>query len=92
MEQVPDVLKSAANAYKLLMENEKVRVLDILLKSGEKAPTYNHPILLISSFCFPLLEFLISLRIWLFCSKFFISTSLIRSQASVILSSSLVYG
>ena len=43
MEQVPDVLKSAANAYKLLMENEKVRVLDILLKPGEKAPMHNHP-------------------------------------------------
>jgi quercetin dioxygenase-like cupin family protein len=43
MEQVPDVLKSAANAYKLLMENEKVRVLDIHLKPGEKAPMHNHP-------------------------------------------------
>jgi quercetin dioxygenase-like cupin family protein len=43
MEQIPDVLKSAANAYKLLMENEKVRVLDVRLKPGEKAPMHNHP-------------------------------------------------
>jgi quercetin dioxygenase-like cupin family protein len=43
MEQILDVLKAAANAYKLLMENEKVRVLDIRLKPGEKAPMHNHP-------------------------------------------------
>jgi quercetin dioxygenase-like cupin family protein len=43
MERIPDVLKPAANAYKLLMENEKVRVLDIRLKPGEKAPMHNHP-------------------------------------------------
>ena len=43
MEKILDVLKVAANAYKLLMENEKVRVLDIRLKPGEKAPMHNHP-------------------------------------------------
>ena len=43
MKQIPDVLKSAANAYKLLMENERVRVLEIHLKPGEKAPMHNHP-------------------------------------------------
>ena len=43
MKQIPDALKSAANAYKLLMENERVRVLDIRLKPGEKAPMHNHP-------------------------------------------------
>jgi len=43
MEQVPDVLKAAAKAYKLLMENERVRVLDIRLNPGEKAPMHNHP-------------------------------------------------
>ena len=41
--KIPDVLKSAANAYRLLMENEKVRVLEIRLKPGEKAPMHNHP-------------------------------------------------
>lgn len=37
MEQIQDVLKVAAKAYKLLMENEKVRVLDIRLdlKAGQ---------------------------------------------------------
>src|SRR5512137_2886766 len=41
--KIPDVLTSAGNAYKLLIENEKVRVLDIHLKPGEKAPMHNHP-------------------------------------------------
>ncbi len=43
MEHIQDVLKAAAKAYKLLMENENVRVLDIRLKPGEKAPMHNHP-------------------------------------------------
>jgi quercetin dioxygenase-like cupin family protein len=43
MDHIPDVLQSAAKAYKLLMENEKVRVLEIRLKPGEKAPMHNHP-------------------------------------------------
>ena len=43
MEKIPDVLKAAANAYSLLLENERVRVLDIRLKPGEKAPIHNHP-------------------------------------------------
>ncbi len=43
MEHIPDVLKAAANAYTLLMENERVRVLAIRLKPGEKAPMHDHP-------------------------------------------------
>ena len=43
MEQIADVLKAAANAYSLLLENRSVRVLDIRLKPGEKAPMHNHP-------------------------------------------------
>jgi quercetin dioxygenase-like cupin family protein len=43
MEKIQDVLEVAANAYKLLMENKEVRVLDIRLKPGEKAPMHNHP-------------------------------------------------
>jgi quercetin dioxygenase-like cupin family protein len=43
MKQVPDVLQAAANAYRLLMENERVRVLEIRLKPGELAPMHNHP-------------------------------------------------
>jgi beta-alanine degradation protein BauB len=41
--KVPDVLEAAGNAYKLILENEKVRVLEIVLKPGEKAPMHNHP-------------------------------------------------
>ena len=40
---IPDVLESAGNAYRLLMENEKVRVLEIRLKPGESAPMHHHP-------------------------------------------------
>jgi quercetin dioxygenase-like cupin family protein len=43
MEKIHDVLRAAAKAYTLLMENEKVRVLDLRLKPGEKAPMHNHP-------------------------------------------------
>ncbi len=43
MEKVPDVLKAAPNAYKLIMENEKARVLELVLKPGEKARMHNHP-------------------------------------------------
>jgi beta-alanine degradation protein BauB len=43
MEQVSDVLQSAGNSYKLLMENTKVRVLEMRLKPGEIAPMHNHP-------------------------------------------------
>ncbi len=43
MEQVSDVMEAAANAYELLMENDRVRVLAIRLAPGEKAPMHNHP-------------------------------------------------
>ena len=43
MKQIPDVLKAAADVYSLLMENERVRVLAIRLKAGEKAPMHDHP-------------------------------------------------
>lgn len=43
MEKIPDVMEAAGNVYKLLLENEKVRVLEIRLKPGEKAPMHNHP-------------------------------------------------
>jgi quercetin dioxygenase-like cupin family protein len=43
MVKVPDVLESAANAYTLLLENDRVRVLEIRLKPGEKAAMHNHP-------------------------------------------------
>jgi beta-alanine degradation protein BauB len=43
MAKVPDVLESAANAYTLLLENDRVRVLEIRLKPGQKAAMHNHP-------------------------------------------------
>jgi predicted metal-dependent enzyme (double-stranded beta helix superfamily) len=43
MDQIPDILKSAARACKLPRENERVRVLGILLEPGEKAPVHTHP-------------------------------------------------
>src|SRR5512137_2440971 len=43
MAKAPDVTKMKSNVYKVLMENEHVRVLDIRLRPGEKAPMHNHP-------------------------------------------------
>jgi beta-alanine degradation protein BauB len=43
MENVPDVMEVAKSGYKLLLENSRVRVLEIKLKSGEKSPMHNHP-------------------------------------------------
>jgi len=43
MANIPDVLKIQNNGYKLLMENEKVRVMEIRLEPGQKSPMHNHP-------------------------------------------------
>jgi quercetin dioxygenase-like cupin family protein len=43
MTSVPDVLVAANKAYHLLLENDKVRVMEVRLKPGEKAPMHNHP-------------------------------------------------
>jgi beta-alanine degradation protein BauB len=43
MAQIPDVMKAAANAYGLNLENERVRVMEVRLKPGQKAPMHNHP-------------------------------------------------
>lgn len=34
---------AAKNVYSMLMENDKVRVMALKLKPGEKAPMHNHP-------------------------------------------------
>jgi quercetin dioxygenase-like cupin family protein len=36
-------LKVAKNVYKLVMENDRVRVLDLFLKPGDKAFMHYHP-------------------------------------------------
>jgi quercetin dioxygenase-like cupin family protein len=43
MEQVFDALEAASNVYKLIMENDRVRVLDARFKPGEKAAMHMHP-------------------------------------------------
>lgn len=43
MSNIPDVMKAASNAYKVLIENDRVRVMEIVLKPGEVAPMHNHP-------------------------------------------------
>jgi quercetin dioxygenase-like cupin family protein len=43
MEKVQDVMKAPTKALKLLLENERVRVLDVRLRPGEREPMHNHP-------------------------------------------------
>ncbi len=43
MAKIPDALVGAPRAYRLLMENDRVRVLDVRFKPGEKATLHSHP-------------------------------------------------
>ena len=43
MGNIPDVLELSNSRYKLLLENKKVRVMEIRLKPREKSPMHNHP-------------------------------------------------
>ncbi len=43
MANIPDVLKVENSGYNLLMENEKVRVMEMRLEPGQKSPMHNHP-------------------------------------------------
>jgi len=43
MDKIPDVMEVSKSGYNLLLENSKVRVLEIKLKPGEKSPMHNHP-------------------------------------------------
>jgi len=43
MKNIPDVLKVKKSGYNLLMENEKVRVMEMRLKPRQKSPMHNHP-------------------------------------------------
>jgi quercetin dioxygenase-like cupin family protein len=40
---VQDPLKVAKNVYKFIMENDRVRVLDVLFKPNDKAVMHSHP-------------------------------------------------
>ena len=39
----PDPAKVAADVYKLLLENDRVRVFDVRFKPGQKAIMHGHP-------------------------------------------------
>jgi beta-alanine degradation protein BauB len=43
MTDIPDVLDVAKSGYELLLENKKVRVMEIKLKPAQKSPMHNHP-------------------------------------------------
>jgi quercetin dioxygenase-like cupin family protein len=43
MANIQDALKAAPKAYGLLLENDRVRVLEVRLKPGQIAPMHNHP-------------------------------------------------
>jgi quercetin dioxygenase-like cupin family protein len=43
MTKIQDVMTVASKAYGLLFENDKVRVMEVRLKPGQKAPMHNHP-------------------------------------------------
>jgi quercetin dioxygenase-like cupin family protein len=43
IEKTQDPLKVAKNVYKLVLENDRVRVLDLFLKPGDKAAMHYHP-------------------------------------------------
>ena len=38
-----DPVKLAPNIYKAILDNHKVRVIDVRLKPGQKTPTHEHP-------------------------------------------------
>ena len=43
MKEISDALQAASNVSTLIMENDRVRVLDVWFKPGEKAAMHTHP-------------------------------------------------
>jgi quercetin dioxygenase-like cupin family protein len=43
MAGIPEALKAAPGLYRLILENDRVRVMELRLKPGEKAPMHDHP-------------------------------------------------
>lgn len=39
----PDAVQAAPNIYKVLLENDRVRVLEIRMKPGDKSAMHAHP-------------------------------------------------
>ena len=43
MEKYRDPVKVASNVYKFIMENDRVRVLEVVFKRGDKTVIHDHP-------------------------------------------------
>jgi beta-alanine degradation protein BauB len=43
MENMFDPLEVAGNVYRRIMENDRVRVLNVTFQPGDKAPMHHHP-------------------------------------------------
>jgi quercetin dioxygenase-like cupin family protein len=43
MKKIQDVMEAASDSYALLLENDKVRVMEVRLKPGQIAPMHDHP-------------------------------------------------
>jgi beta-alanine degradation protein BauB len=43
MPNIPDVMTVGENGYNLLMENDRVRVMEVRLQPGQTSPMHNHP-------------------------------------------------
>lgn len=43
MAEIPDAMKAAKSVAKLMLENEKARVLEFRIRPGKKAAMHNHP-------------------------------------------------
>jgi len=43
MENMHDPMDVAANVYSCIMENDRVRVLNVVFQPGDKAPMHHHP-------------------------------------------------
>ena len=42
-QEAPDAMQAASNVYEQLMENDRVRVLKVVFKPGDKAAMHHHP-------------------------------------------------
>lgn len=45
-----DPVKQSPDKYKVIFNNDKVRILDVRLKAGDKSPMHSHPNYIVYSF------------------------------------------
>jgi quercetin dioxygenase-like cupin family protein len=43
MSTIPDAVSAAPDVYRVLLENDRVRVLDVQMKPGAKSSMHSHP-------------------------------------------------